>query len=108
MSCNDHYVHAVIVAGHLFARGQSTLSNEAVHDTSPCQAYYQSMAWVQVGWWWRWMPAPGEAWELMKFSSLKTLRALQTLAKLASELGSSISKHRYTSSLLLQVQLRCL
>ena len=74
------------------------MSHEAVHDTGPCQAYYQIMVGrLQVGWWWRWMPAPGEAWELMKFSSLKTLRALQTLAKLASELGSSISKHRYRS-----------
>lgn len=52
----------------------------------------------QVGWWWRWMPAPGEAWELMRISSLKTLRALQTLAKLASQLGSDISKHRLTLS----------
>ena len=60
---------------------------------------------VQVRWWWRWMPASGEAWELMKFSSLKTLRALQTLAKLASELGSGISKHRYRS-VFRQVQLR--
>lgn len=41
------------------------------------------------------MPAPGEAWELMRISSLKTLRALQTLAKLASQLCSDISKHRY-------------
>ncbi|KAL3156757.1 hypothetical protein ABBQ38_001032 [Trebouxia sp. C0009 RCD-2024] len=52
----------------------------------------------QVGWWWRWMPAPGEAWELMRISSLKTLRALQTLAKLASQLCSDISKHRLTLS----------
>ena len=48
---------------------------------------------LQVGWWWRWMP--GEAWELLRISSLKTLRALQTLGKLATQLASDISKHRY-------------
>ena len=38
---------------------------------------------------------PGEAWELLRVSSLKTLRALQTLGKLATQLASDVSKHRY-------------
>ena len=38
---------------------------------------------------------PGEAWELLRISSLKTLRALQTLGKLATQLASDVSKHRY-------------
>ncbi|KAL0032280.1 hypothetical protein WJX79_002214 [Trebouxia sp. C0005] len=50
----------------------------------------------QMGWWWRWMP--GEAWELLRISSLKTLRALQTLGKLATQLASDVSKHRLTLS----------
>ncbi|KAL0054238.1 hypothetical protein WJX82_005935 [Trebouxia sp. C0006] len=50
----------------------------------------------QMGWWWRWMP--GEAWELLRVSSLKTLRALQTLGKLATQLASDVSKHRLTLS----------
>jgi len=48
---------------------------------------------MQMGWWWRWMP--GEAWELLRISSLKTLRALQTLGKLATQLASDVSKHRF-------------
>jgi hypothetical protein len=38
---------------------------------------------------------PGEAWDLLRISSLKTLRALQTLGKLATQLASDVSKHRY-------------
>ena len=38
---------------------------------------------------------PGEAWDLLRVSSLKTLRALQTLGKLATQLASDVSKHRY-------------
>ena len=47
---------------------------------------------LQVGWWTR---VPWEAWELMRISSLKTIRAVQTLAKLATQFASETLKHRY-------------
>ena len=37
---------------------------------------------------------PRDAWDLLRISSMKTFRALQTLAKLVTQLASDISKHR--------------
>lgn len=37
---------------------------------------------------------PSDAWELMRSSALKVLRALQTLGKLSAQLGSDVNKHR--------------
>lgn len=37
---------------------------------------------------------PSDAWELMRGSALKVMRALQTLGKLTAQLGSDINKHR--------------
>ncbi|DBA96501.1 TPA: hypothetical protein ACH3X1_015380 [Trebouxia sp. C0004] len=81
--------------GHA-ARSAATLVRTSSLAATGSGASMADMGQQMGGWWWRWMP--GEAWELLRISSLKTLRALQTLGKLATQLASDVSKHRLTLS----------
>ena len=45
----------------------------------------------QVSWW---VVVPLDALELMRLSSVKVLRALQTFARIAMQLSSGIARHR--------------
>ena len=56
----------------------------------------QSLTTMQASWWY---VMPADALELVRVSLLKTVKALQTVAKFFAQVCTDIARHRYSTLL---------
>ena len=53
---------------------------------------YLTISWLQASWWYL---VPADAVELVHVSSVKTVKALQTVARFFTQVCTDIARHRY-------------
>ena len=57
--------------------------------------YIPAVALLQVSWWYL---VPADAVELVRVSAVKTVKALQTVARFFTQVCTDIARHRYEAS----------
>lgn len=85
------YLHA---AGVLLGHAAALLFRAGALSRSPAKAMATQATW--------WYVVPLDAFEVVRASSLKVIRALQTLSRFAVQVGCDISRHRLTLTIRLR------